>query len=120
MTRTQNTSAGTDRLPRYLRARLCVLRVELHVFKLLAIWKMKTLLSLTPFLSLSYLSPSLPPSDSVSEGEFCGPVMLQSGEAAISAVLQPGPDPPQPQTQLSDGPHTSHQVCTPAGCGKRW
>lgn len=56
----------------------------------------------------SYSSLSLSLSDRLSEGELGGPVMLQPGGAACSAVLQPGPYPPQPQKQL----HVPSQRCS--------
>lgn len=47
-------------------------------------------------------------SDCVPESELNRPVVLQPGGVAVSAVLQPGPHPPQSQKQL----HVTAQRCS--------
>lgn len=66
--------------------------------------------ALRPPQPLTYL----PLSDRLPEGELRRPVLLQSGGVAPSALLQPGPDVPQPKKQLhvpAQRCSSTHQVC---------
>lgn len=68
-------------------------------------------LLITHDAAITQLPSSL--SDRGPEGELSRPVVLQPGGTAGSAVLQPGPHPPQPQKQLhvaAQGRSSPHQV----------